>query len=304
MPNDSIDYANHNDTTSSFAYVCLSGSFTLGGPNADFPDFASLRTVIDSVGVCGNTVVNILPGTYNEQLLFSQVSGVTDTSTLTFQSSTGNPADVIIQYAATSTANNYVVKLDNASYISFKNVTIKATGASYAYGVHLTNGAKYNTFDGNIIKSNLTTSGNGRAFVIQTGVLSEYNTVSNNDIIGGYYGLYIYGTNSTTWAKGNVIKDNDISGFYYYGMMVYYQDSVQVVGNYIHDGINVTQYGIYSYYCYNGFNFSDNNIVMSASNYSYGLRVYYCNYNNSNAALGIVANNMVAITAGTGTNYG
>lgn len=304
LPNDSADVAGFNDTTTSFVYVCLSGTFTLGGPSADFTGFAELQVVLDSVGLCGATTIKINTNVYNEQLRIGNVLGTSDSTQLTFESASGLNTDVTIKYAASSTADNYVIKLDGSQYVNFKNITIEADGATYAYGVHLTNGAKHNTFDGNIIKSNLTTSGNGRCVVFYTGTVNEFNTISNNEIIGGYYALYIYGVNTTTRAHVNVIKDNNIHGFGYSGMYLYYQDRIEVTGNYIHDGLNATQFGIYTYYIYDGFNISNNKIVLDASNYSYGLRVYYANYNNLTTSLGMVANNMVSITAGTGANYG
>ena len=79
-------------------------------------------------------------------------------------------------------------------------------------------------------------------------------------ITGGYYGMYIYGVGSTSWEKGTVIEGNDISGFYYYGILSYYQDSAQIIGNYIHDGVYTYAYGIYTYYNFNGFNISNNRI--------------------------------------------
>ncbi|OIP01569.1 MAG: hypothetical protein AUJ98_03940 [Bacteroidetes bacterium CG2_30_33_31] len=304
MPNDSLDWANQNDTTSSFVYVCLSGAFTLGSPNSDFPTFASLQTVLDSVGICGTTVINIVPGTYNMHLLFNAVQGVSDSTTLTFQSSTANADDVILQYAATSTTNNYVVRYNNASYITLKNLTIRATGATYGYGVEMTNGSSHNTVDGCKIISDVINSSYCRPIVIYGGASNDFNTVNNCKIVGGYYGLYIYGTSSISWAKYNVISNNDISGFYIYGMMAYYQDSVQIIGNYLHDNAYNYCYGIYGYYNYNGFNISKNKIIFTPSSYAYGLFNYFSNYNNSTTAPGYCTNNMISISTGTGTNYG
>ena len=53
--------------------------------------------------------------------------------------------------------------------------------------------------------------------------------------------------------------------------------------------------------------YPDNKIILDAASYSYALRVYYCNYYSyapTTAAPGLVSNNFISITAGTGTNYG
>ena len=114
---------------------------------------------------------------------------------IAFQSATGDSTDVVIQYGATSTTYNWVVKLDGAEYITFKNVTIKALGPTYAYSVHLTNGAEHNVFEGNIIQTIPSTSSNARAVVLYLGALNQYNTFKNNVIENGYYGIYCYASN-------------------------------------------------------------------------------------------------------------
>ncbi|MFC2111453.1 right-handed parallel beta-helix repeat-containing protein, partial [Bacteroidota bacterium] len=304
-PNGPADGNPSNDslTVNSLETSFPSGTYTIGGATADYSTFGAAISALTSNGICGPVIFNINSGIYNEQISINSIIGTSSTNTITFQSATGNPQDVTIQYSALSSGDNFVVKLDNASYTTFKKITVKATGASYAYGVHLTNGSHHNTLDGNIIISNLTTSSNGRPVVLYIGG-NNYNTIKNNVIEGGYYAMYIYGTSSTSWDKGNVIENNEIKNFYYYGMMVYYQDSVTVRSNYIHDQINTTCYGIYAYYIYNGYDISKNTINLNASSYSYGMRVYYANYNNTTTAWGLVSNNMISITGGTSTNYG
>ncbi|MFC2111514.1 right-handed parallel beta-helix repeat-containing protein, partial [Bacteroidota bacterium] len=284
----------------------LSGNYSIGGTSPDFADFASAYATLQLCGISGPVVFNAANGTYPEHLTISQIVGVSANNTISFQSASGDSTDVIIQYAANSTSNNWVIKLDGAEYISFKNLTIKATGTSYAYGVHMTNGAEHNSIENCIVKSMSTSSSYGRPIVMYSGSVNQYNTIKNNVIQGGYYGLYIYGVNSSNFAKNNIIEGNDISGFRYYGMMLYYQESVQVIGNYIHDGIYSYEYGIYTYYTNNDFRIEKNKIILSPSSYGYGLRVYYANYynTNNNTLAGIVANNFISISSGTGTNFG
>ncbi|MFC1731204.1 right-handed parallel beta-helix repeat-containing protein, partial [candidate division KSB1 bacterium] len=304
MPNDSVDWANHNDTALSNVFVCLEDTLTIGGSNPDFATIQDALDILDSVGVCGHTVFNIAPGTYTGQLTINPIMGASDSSTITFRSATGVNTDVIIQFGASGTTNNWVVRFNGADYFTFSELTIKATNASYATVVEMINGATYNTIQGCLIQSTGTSSYNRGIYDYNT--LNHYNTYKNNEITGGYYGMYIYGVGSTSWQKGTVIKGNDISGFYYYGILCYYQDSTQIIGNYIHDGTYSYNYGIYAYYNFNGFNISGNNISLSAPSYSYGLRVYYCNYYSyaGNSAAGLVSNNFISITGGSSTNYG
>ncbi|MFC1734362.1 right-handed parallel beta-helix repeat-containing protein, partial [candidate division KSB1 bacterium] len=260
MPNDSVDWANWNDTALANVFVCLEDTLTIGGSNPDFATIQDALAILDSVGVCGHTVFNIAPGTYTGQLTINPIMGASDSATVQFRSATGINTDVVLQYSASTTTDNWVVRLNSADYITFRDLTIKATNASYATVVEMINGATYNTIEGCLIQSTGTSSYNRGIYDYNT--LNHYNTYKNNVITGGYYGMYIYGTSSSAWQKGTVIEGNEISDFYYYGILCYYQDSAQIIGNYIHDGTYSYSYGIYTYYNFNGFNISGNNISL------------------------------------------
>jgi len=309
-PNDSVDGWNPNDTAMSSIIACvgnLRGTFSIGGSSPDFVSFSDALFALNYCGIDSHVVINVYPGTYNEQLLIDSIPGLSDSSTVTFQGASNDSTDVVLEHAATGTANNYVVQLNGVKYITFRKITIKATGSNYAYAIHLTNGAEHNTIENCVVKSMVINSGNGRGIVLYSGLVNQYNTIKNNVVEGGYYGVYIYGSGTTSRAKYNVIEGNDISGFRYYGMMLYYQDSVQVIGNYIHDGVYSTQYGIYANYTFNGFRIERNTIILSPSNYAYGMYIYRCNYYsyiNAHTLEGTVANNFISITSGTSTMYG
>ncbi len=305
-PNGVADGFNYNDTLETTVVVCdgyLHGNYTVGTPTSDFADIASAVSALNNCGIDSTVVFNIAPGTYNGQVSLGMVNGASDTSTITFQSATGNPADVIMQYTSGGSSDNYVFKLDGAQYVTIKNITVRNNGSTYSYGIHLTNGANYNTIDGNIVRTGTTTYSYARGIVFYTG-LNQYNTIINNDIANAYYAIYIYGINSSTRAKGNRIENNNIHDFYYYGLMSYYQDSVTIKGNYIHDGINANYYGIYSYYNSNGIRIINNKLDFSPTNYVYGIYCYGLNLNVAGVDTCIVANNMISVNNGSGNIYG
>ncbi|MFC2101199.1 hypothetical protein ACFLRZ_05150, partial [Bacteroidota bacterium] len=309
MPNSVADTVNLNDTTVSCFNACLSGTYTVGTSSSDFPTIELAKQALDSSGVCGTVVFNIASGTYNlagGQIEFDEIPGASDVNTITFQSATGDSTDVIITGAGTSSAASYVLLLDGADYMRFKHLTIKTTSSSYPGVIEVANGAMYNEFSNNVIEGYPSASTSYARNIYDYTTLNHYNAYKYNRITGGYYGMYIYGGGTTSWQKGTLIEGNDISGFYYYGIMSYYQDSIQMIGNYIHDGVYSYNYGIYTYYNFNNFRIEGNNISLSAPSYSYALRVYYCNYYAymGTSGPGIVANNFISITAGTGTNYG
>src|SRR5690606_15715290 len=90
-----------------------------------------------------------------------------------------------------------------------------------------------------------STSGNS------SGTEANHNLIADNHIIGGYYGVYMYGA-TTNLNTHNRVINNDIDSAYYYGVYGYYQDSLEVENN----NINAAQRG---------------------NLYSYGLMIYYSN---------------------------
>ncbi len=306
-PNGQTDQNLNNDTSSLGGYVTsMNGVYTINkniptlGQN--FTSFADAITSLTSRGICGSVIFNVANGTYSEHVLIPAINGTSDTNTITITSASGNADDVVLTSAAIGTGDNYTLKLNGADYFHIKNMTISATNTNYATVVEVINGATHNLFYGNKILSTGTSSYNMPVRDYTT--LNNYNTYRKNIMSGGYYGMYVYGVSSASWEKGTVIDSNDISGFYYYGLLSYYQDSIQITHNYIHDP-SYGYYGLYTYYNFNGFNFSNNKIVMNGtSSTSYAMRVYYCNYYSyaGTSAAGLVSNNF--ITTLTVNGYG
>src|SRR5690606_10367571 len=105
----------------------INSSAPTGGTN-----YNSFSDAVDalSCGISGNVVFEVASGTYTEQIVIPSILGTSATRRVTFQSATGDPTDVTLRYANTS-ANNYVVELNGASYVSFKNMTLQSTNATY-----------------------------------------------------------------------------------------------------------------------------------------------------------------------------
>jgi hypothetical protein len=308
-PNSGVDeYPNNDTATLTMNYASsLSGTYTIGGTGADYPTITAARADLALLGITGPVIFNINTGTYTEQMEFPEIIGASATNTITFKSTTGNPADVTWQFTGTS-ANNYTFKMNAGDYYRFKFMTIKNLDATYGRVIDLTAGANYNIFEGNrIISGGASSSTTGCIYDGST--LNNYNTYLNNYMQGGYYTMYLYGVSSTSWEKGTVVKGNEIVGSYYYPLYMYYCDSIEVIGNYLHDGVSPYSYGIMVYYVNNYYRIVGNRVIIvgSTSTACYGIRDYYGNYVSYNAnptGYGLVANNMISIGGGTTTNYG
>ncbi len=302
MPNDSVDLANHNDTISSFVSICLSGSFTLGGPTADIADFATLQALLDTMGLCGQTTINILPGTYTEQLVLGNINGASDSTRLIFQSSTGNPADVIIQYTPTTSAAAYVIKLTGTQYVTFKKLTVKALGtSSYAHVFYLTDNCRYVELDSNIIQTYGSSS--SKVIYIYGGAPSKFNTITNNVIHGGSYGVYIKATSTSLMGKGTTISNNIFTNSKVYVIYGYYEKKLKIEHNTMtNNPLSENIYGARLSYC-DQVHVVGNNMKLTGTRNVYGAYMYKCDSLTTGRSL--FANNMI-MTSGLGSypHYG
>jgi hypothetical protein len=116
-------------TTASMAQ--LSGSYTIG-TGGNYTTVTAAVADLNTQGVSGAVTFNILSGTYTENFEIGIVSGVSASNTITFQSQSGNAADVTLQFVQVS-GSNYIVRLNNADFITFQNLTFTSLGSA-SYG--------------------------------------------------------------------------------------------------------------------------------------------------------------------------
>lgn len=273
----------------------------------NYNSFADLATALSGCGVGGPVTVNVAPGVYNETFTINSILGVSATNTVTI-----NGADtslVRIEFNLT-TANASVITLDDADYVTFKNIKVKSLNGSYGSCFKLTNTADHNTIDSCVMELPVATSAyhigvlaSGSSYST-TGNNANYLTVSNSFIRNGYYGIRLNGVNTTNGLVGNRVLNTQITDYYYYGLYSYYADSPEYIGNTIYARSSGTfsnfSYGLYAYYNQGNLRF-ENNVIHTVGNY--GMYVYGGNYNNTGR--GSILNNMIGANwLSTGTPYG
>ncbi|MCK5789037.1 MAG: hypothetical protein KAH32_08555, partial [Chlamydiia bacterium] len=139
-------------------------------------------------------------------------------------------------------------------------------------------------------------------------------TITNNRTVNGGRGIAVQGTNYNALSNALLVDNNIIEDFGYYGLYVYYTDSCIITNNKIHaSSINGTGYGMYFYYIFNKFEIANNsvNMVKGSIGTKYGMRLamgnYYYYVSNGSVAggTGLVYNNVINVRAGnTSTKYG
>lgn len=302
--NGSPDDLPENDTLQTSFSASLAGTFTVG-VTGDYTTLQAAAIDLNTKGVCSPVVFNVLPGIYNEQISLENVFGTSVVNTVTFQSSTGDSSDVVIQYAASTSADNYVVKLTNVSYTTFQDLTLSATGASYATAVNFA-GTNHVAFKNNELNgAQINSSSTNYAVIYSAASDDSYNEISNNLITGGSYGMRLYGPSSNAPEIGNIIENNIFDGYSYYGVYSYYQRDLNLSGNVIEfDSTNAysTNYGLYMGYITGASHITGNNVAVGGTTSSYGLYLTSITGNTGNPIM--VTNNFITIARGTSTMYG
>lgn len=211
----------------------LSGLYTIdpalapGGTN--YQNFTAAAAALGANGVSAPVTFAVAAGTYNEQVVLNAISGVSATNTVTFS---GDGATISAN--PTNPNDRAIIKLNGADYVHIEGLNITATGSSpaeYGYGIQLMNGADYNVISGcNIATtktSNSSATPNYAGIVINSSdgaVLTQgnanchFNTIRQNTISGGYYGIALVAQATTYTVNGNRIIDNSILDFYRTGI--------------------------------------------------------------------------------------
>jgi parallel beta-helix repeat protein len=302
----------------------VSGTFTI---NKTLPtagtNFASFNDAYNYIkcGINGPVIFNVVTGTgpYNEQLNMIAVPGASATNTVTFNGNANTLA-----YLSTNSNEREVIKLNGADHIIFNDLVINAQGSAaseYGFGVQLLNDANYNTINNcTIIINTTSTSANFAGIVISSSASSatnsgaarcDTNVISNNTIIGGYYGITMVGNTTDASNAGNKIINNKITDYYNYGIYVLGAFNTVIEKNTFSRPTRITVsdfYGIYLTGLSTKININANRFsdpfggAPTSTNTFYG--IYFTSVDALPSLENIVSNNLMYNLSGSGSVYG
>lgn len=286
----------------------LNGVYTIGGTSPDYTTLSSAITALNVLGVSGPVTFNIRSGSYTATTWRGQintVAGASATNRVTFKAETGNAADVTINVTGSSSAN-YIFKLNNASYITIRNLTLKNTSTSYGVSVEFAGQSSYDSLMNCVITGGKTTStSQNTATIMAYSHTGTDNVVYNNTTNDGSSGIYVRGSSTVTTSNNWRIVGNTVnmtsSG--YYCMYNYYTRGNKYLNNTVNYTGTSTCYVAYMYYNTDDFEFSDNTINGSSTSTMYA-SLYYINYSPSNTSANVkVQRNTYNLTNTGGTTY-
>ena len=287
-----------DDTTGVSLYVCqskLAGNYTIG-PNGDFPTLNKALSIIDQCGMSGDVYFQLPTGVYTEALTINNCH--IDAPFHLYVTSLAGHADSVVFRPKSGP----VLSLSNSSGIVFRNITFDAEKLR-TYCIQMTTGLDDIEFSHcKMIGSDTNVASNLYATVYRasgTPVVTNIRFIGN-EILGGSYGVYFYGSSSTVMNNHIVFDSNHIANYYYYGGYLYYNNNLKFTHNRsdgARSGYNY-DYGCILYY--NDTSLIDANIFRTydRNTYVYGLRVGY-----SKPAT-IVSNNDIVLHNNKTTSYG
>lgn len=308
LPNGAADTVNFDDTVSVALHPALSGTYTIGGASPDYQNIADAAAALNLYGICGPVVFNIRNGTYTgSQAQINKIAGASAVNRVTFKSETNSAANVTLSYAATGTANNFVFRLNNASYVTIRDLTINPTGAAYARGIELTDSASYDSLLRCTVQlPNISSTSSNFAAIYATGLNGTSNVVKGNTLQNGNMGIYWYGSGTTDLAPDHILDSNTVQNASYYGIYTYYTKNLKVRNNTITNtaGTYSSFYGLSCSYGDSALVVSGNTVNTNGSGTVYGMRIYYCDGDPANPAKSPLVNGNRVTVNTSGTTYG
>lgn len=193
----------------------LNGTYTIG-TSGDFSTFTAAVDSMKTLGIVNSVIFNVESGTYNEQVLIKEIPGVSDTTGIVFQSTSGDSSTVILEYEPTVAEENYTLKLDSADYITFREMTLRSTGTDLARVVETHGGTTGIAFENNRFEG---VEGTSELFYKDANPAYRDTSVrfSGNVFLDGAYAINIDNSQDLEITGNQFIQQSDSAIFLQYG---------------------------------------------------------------------------------------
>lgn len=227
-PNSGLDANNNNDTFALNVCQGMSGTYTINptgtGPR-NFTSFASAVSAIQCGGALAPVIFDVANGTYTEQVVLGIIPGASANNRIVFRSASLNRANVILTFAPTSAATNYVVTFNGTQYVNFEHMTIRNTNATNGRVFQLglagsVNSANIGIRNNNVEGVSVTTSSDANALIYGASGTNAYDiNIANNNLVNGSVAVFLGGQNIiNNYSQRCQIDSNIITNPYYYGI--------------------------------------------------------------------------------------
>lgn len=231
-----------NDTlNSSFCIALPGGTYTIGGPTANFATITDAVNIMNCGGIGGPVTFNINPGTYIGSYNIPNLPGASPSSTITFNSATGLASDVILIQDTATAGNRINFNIGHTARVSFQNLTFRRNIAVTMQAGILSYG---NNSGGDVISC---------VFEDLTGIISSLNIgllyngrgglIINNSFSGFYYGVFLNGSATSPYVDLNQVLANNFSNYLYRAIYALNQNNAVITSNTITNFVGTSTAG-------------------------------------------------------------
>jgi hypothetical protein len=299
-PNGQSDLNLVNDTISLAFMACtgqLAGTYTIGGTNPDFNTFNDALVALQQCGVSAAVTFHVASGTYNGQIIILPVPGATAANTITFISSTYDSTAVTLTFQASNPVENFILKLDGAQNIIFRNFRFLPGSSSYATAIQLVNSAKNNKILGCYLIGQTGTS-DYQILIRSENPGNAGNIFEGNRFENGSTAISIKGSSLTALQSGSLIHRNVLQGFFLSGINADYVEGLIIDSNVIisSQANPAMKTGIWLNRFQGSTQVTRNTINLTGSGQTLG--IYLLNGLLQSGQYGLIANNFISIPNG------
>ncbi len=229
-PNGVADIVNLNDTIEVTLYNALNGVYTVYGTSPDYNTLNDAIADLEMRGICGNVTFNLRSGTYTEQVLINDYASLGNYN-VTIQAETQNAADVKIEFFPTMT-DNYVIGFEETHDVILKHLTLSNT-STYAGVINFLGGNQNITIQNCKIYSDSLASFNtiDKSAIVSTGGIDDNIHILNNEIVGGSFGIWMFGIDDLNVEQGLKITNNTFRNYYGAAIVAVYQNRPEISKN-------------------------------------------------------------------------
>jgi hypothetical protein len=202
----------------------------------NYHSFEEFFIMLNCAGVSGPVTVEVdsASGPFFDQITIRPFPGASAVNTVTIN---GNGA--IIEKVNPGNTRGAVF-FDGVSHISISNFLIRNLQTSNAYGVELRNNAAFVGIHHCRIVMSPTASTNSVAGIVAAtnpgnistiGTAADHIAISDCEISGGFYGIFLHSAQWAPWPAGNKILRNKITNFYETGIYLGGQEQIEIISN-------------------------------------------------------------------------
>jgi len=293
-PNAGVDGNNLNDTMIVDVATPLNGNYTIGNVAGDYPSFNAAINALTIRGVGGPVTFNVRTGTYTESVFLNGITGANASRSITFKSMANNRDSVTLAHNSVA-GNQFVVGFGpNASYISFKDMTIRQlynNGTASPNIVRFNGNASYDSLiNCNVLHPYVSFSTTGYGYTVFGQNLTGIgNGFKNNLFRGSYYGFYFMGPSTIVKVRNTYFEGNTFDSAYYSSLYyIYYHDFLTFKNNNV-NMVNLGNGTSYSYLYY-----LDSTTTFTGNKFNYTIPCYVYQYyfrHNGVSPRSLIANN-------------